>query len=188
MKYFKKLIGEKVYLSPICLEDAMQYCEWLNDLEVSKHLLIFNRQLNLEREQTILEEMQKNDEQVFGIITREDDKLIGNCSLFRINERHRKGEVGIFIGDKSYWNKGYGTEALGLLCDYGFNILNLNNIMLEVFDFNERAINCYRKIGFKLIGKRRQAIFIGGRVVDELYMDLLAEEFQSPYINKIFGW
>lgn len=183
MKYFKKLIGKKVYLSPINVEDAEQYCQWLNDFEVAQNLLIFDQQLSLEKEKVILNNMQKNDAQVFSIVDLKTDKLLGNCSIFRINLRNRKAEVGIFIGNKEFWNKGYGTEALSLLVDYGFNILNLNNIMLEVFDFNQRAFKAYQKVGFKLIGKRREAIILAGKKHDEIYMDILAEEFKSPFIK-----
>ena len=58
---------------------------------------------------------------------------------------NRVGEVGIFIGNKNYWNGGYGYEALSLLLDFGFNILNLNNINLRVYSYNNHAINCYKK-------------------------------------------
>ena len=64
-----------------------------------------------------------------------------------------------------------------MLLDYSFNILNLNNIMLNVYAFNTRAIRCYRKIGFKEIGRRRQARRIQGKSYDIIYMDILAEEF-----------
>ena len=186
MKYFKKLIGNKVYLSPISVEDAEQYCIWLNDLEISNNLLIFDQQLSLEREKLILLNMIKSSAQIFAIIDANNDKLIGNCSLFRISERNRKAEVGIFIGDKDHLNKGYGTEALSLLIDYGFNILNLNNIMLEVFSYNKRAIHSYKKIGFKEIGRRREARIIAGEKFDEIYMDILANEFESPFIKSYF--
>ncbi|MCF7815351.1 MAG: GNAT family N-acetyltransferase, partial [Candidatus Cloacimonetes bacterium] len=92
---------------------------------------------------------------------------------------------GIFIGNKNYWGKGYGSEALSLLLDYGFNILNLNNIMLETFSFNERALKSYKKVGFKEIGRRRQAIIMGGKKYDEILLDILAEDFESPFIKKI---
>jgi len=184
MKYFKKLIGKRCYLSPINVEDAEQYCLWLNDLEVARTLLIFDQQLSLEREKLILQDMIKNHAKVFAIVDLESDKLLGNCSLFRINERNRKAEVGIFIGDKDYWNKGYGSEALSLLIDYGFNILNLNNIMLEVFSYNERAISSYKKVGFREIGRRREAIIIAGEKHDEIYMDILAHEFKSVFIKN----
>jgi len=184
MNYFKKLVGKKCYLSPINIEDAEKYCEWLNDLEVSINLLTFSQQLSLERERNILNDMVKNNSLIFAIIDSDSDKLIGNCSIFRVNHLNRKAEVGIFIGDKQFWSKGYGTEALSLLIDYGFNILNLNNIMLEVFSYNERAIKCYNKVGFKEIGRRREALIRAGNKYDEIYMDILAAEFKSIYIKK----
>ncbi len=184
MKYFKKLIGTKCYLSPINIEDAEKYCDWLNDLEVGINLLTFSQQLSLEREKNILEDMVKNNSLIFAIIESDSDKLIGNCSIFSVSQLNRKAEVGIFIGDKHFWGKGYGTEALSLLVDYGFNILNLNSILLEVFSYNDRAIKCYKKVGFKEIGRRREALIRAGKKYDEIYMDILAAEFKSIYINK----
>lgn len=185
MRYFKKLIGKNCYLSPISVEDAEKYCQWLNDFEVGANLLTFRQQLSLERERTILQDMVKNQAQVFGIINSENDELIGNCSIFSVNQHNRKAEVGIFIGDKNYWDHGYGSEALSLLLDYGFNILNLNNLMLEVFNFNKRAIECYKKVGFQIIGRRREAFIRAGEKYDEIFMDILASEFESVYIQKI---
>lgn len=186
MKYYKKLVGEKVYLSPITTEDAPQYCQWLNDLEVASNLIIFNQQLTVQRERMILDDIQQNNAQMFAIVDAAEDKLIGNCSLFKINKDHRKCEIGIFIGDKNYWGRGYGTEAMRLLVDYGFNILNMHNILLEVHGFNQRAINCYRKVGFKEIGRRREALFFAGRAWDEILMDIIATDFESPFINAFF--
>jgi RimJ/RimL family protein N-acetyltransferase len=88
------------------------------------------------------------------------------------------------IGDKNYWNQGYGQEATRLLLDYGFNLLNLNSIMLGVFSFNQRAIKAYRRVGFREIGLRRQARIINGQKYDVLEMDILAEEFTPLYIHK----
>ena len=85
-------------------------------------------------------------------------------------------EVGLFIGDEENRNKGYGAEALNLLLDYCFDYLNVNNVMLKVFSFNERAINCYRKLGFKEIGRRRQSYYLKGKFYDQVFMDILKSE------------
>ncbi len=106
----------------------------------------------------------------------EDDKLIGNCSIHEIDQLRQCAEVGLFIGDEENRNKGYGKEVLNLLLNYGFDYLNLNNIMLKVFSFNERAINCYKKVGFKEIGRRRQSYYLKGKFYDTVYMDILREE------------
>jgi RimJ/RimL family protein N-acetyltransferase len=102
-----------------------------------------------------------------------------------INHINGTAMFGIVIGEKEYWSKGFGTEATKLILDYGFNILNLHNIMLGVFDFNKRAIASYKKIGFKEIGKRRGDRLIAGKRYDTIFMDILAEEFESPFIKKV---
>ena len=147
-------------------------------------MLIFRQQLTEIKERQILANMSERQAHLFGIVDKETDKLIGNCGLNAINTLHRKASFGIFIGDQNYWNKGFGTEATKLVLDYAFNILNLHNIQLEVFSFNKRAINSYQKAGFKTIGRRREAIILAGEKYDEIYMDILADEFESIYIKS----
>jgi len=86
------------------------------------------------------------------------------------------------IGEKSEWSKGYGQDALRLLLDYGFNILNLSSIELVVHEDNARAIRCYEKLGFKMMGRQREAKINGTRKIDVLLMDILASEFESPVV------
>ena len=101
-----------------------------------------------------------------------------------INSINRTATLGIFIGDKNFRGNGYGTEAIRLLLDYGFNYMNLNNIKLDVMEFNERAIKCYKKCGFKEYGRRRKCRFINGKYYDSIEMDILAEEFEGNYIKN----
>lgn len=174
MKYYKKLVGHKVYLSPICLEDAETYTKWLNDLSVTEKLGTSSNMISVCGEQ---EWINKNSQRtIFAIIKTENDELIGNCGFNNVNQIHQCAEVGIFIGDEENRNNGYGSEAMSLLIDFGFNHLNLNNIMLKVFAFNEHAINCYKKAGFKEIGRRRQAYYLRGKYHDEIFMDIIRSD------------
>ena len=109
----------------------------------------------------------------------EDDKLLGNCGFHAIELIRQCADVGLFIGDEENRSKGYGQDVLNLLLDYGFNYMNLNNIMLKVFSFNERAINCYIKVGFKEIGRRRKSYYLKGKFYDEVFMDILREEYKN---------
>ncbi|MDP8267193.1 MAG: GNAT family protein [Candidatus Tenebribacter davisii] len=185
MKYFKKVIGGKCYLSPINIEDAERYSEWLNNIDITKFLAITHHQISEMKEKEILTEMIKQGSQIFAIVDLNTNNLIGNCSLFDINHRKNKAELGIFIGDKNYLGKGFGTEAIKLILDYGFNILNLHNIMLSVYSYNQRAIAAYTKAGFKEFGRRRDAHTIAGKRYDEIYMDILDDEFESIYFKGI---
>lgn len=175
MKYYKKLAGEKIYLSPMNIEDAEIYVKWLNDFNVTDGLGTSNKITTLEAEKEWI--LQNSNQYQLAIIRLEDNKLIGNCGFHGIDQLRQCADVGLFIGDEENRNKGYGQEALNLLLDYGFNYLNFNNIMLRVFAFNERAINCYKKAGFKEIGRRRKAYYLKGKFHDEVFMDILREEY-----------
>ena len=183
MKYFKKLLGEKIYLSPRSTEDVEKFTEWLNDFETTDYIGRSGALVTIESEKEYLEKHTK-DEATFGIIELKTDKLLGSIGLENIDYISRKATLGIFIGKKEKRNKGYGTEAIKLILDYGFNYLNLNNIKLDVLSFNERAITCYKKCGFKEYGRRRKSEFVNGKYYDKISMDILKEEFTQSYIKN----
>lgn len=185
MPYYKKLAGKKCYLSPCRPEDAERWAEWFNDLAVTIPLGDeAYASSTLEGEQETITSIIKSRDHVFSIVDVETNTLIGRCLLFGINRVDRTAMFGIVIGEKSYWGRGYGQEATRLMLDYAFNLLNLNSIMLGVFTFNAQAISCYLNVGFKEIGRRRQARIIGGKKYDAILMDILAEEFTSEYVSN----
>lgn len=183
--YFKKITGKRIYLSPRGAEDYLKFTEWLNDMEVTRGLLTSHMVYTAEAEKRYLESDLGPEERSFAIIDMETDKIIGTCGLMNIDFINRHAELGIFIGDKDYWNDGYGTEAINLLLDFGFNILNLHSTMLKVYSFNDRAINCYKKVGFKEVGRLREYKIILGNKYDEVIMDILSCEFKSDVISNI---
>ncbi len=183
MSHYAKLSGERCYLSPVTPDDAALWARWLNDLAVALPLGDeAYATITLEDQRKVVDDVCSHHDHVFTIVERHTDRAIGRCMLFAINTTDRTAEVGIFIGEKDRWGQGNGTEAMRLLLDYAFNLLNLNSVMLGVFDFNERAIRSYRSLGFKEIGRRRQARIIAGRPHDVVLMDLLASEFESPVV------
>jgi RimJ/RimL family protein N-acetyltransferase len=183
MKYFKKLIGERIYLSPRNIEDVEKFTEWMNDFEVTDYTGRSGQIMSLEGEKKYLEE-NSNPEATFSIITLDNDKLIGTVGLESIDHLNRTATLGIFIGDKDYLSKGYGTEAIRLLLDYGFNYMNLHSVKLNLMSFNERALKCYKKCGFKETGKIRENKFINGKYYDTIAMDILENEFTESYIKN----
>lgn len=183
MKYFKKLVGERIYLSPRNSEDVEIFTKWLNDFEVTDYIGRSATVMTLDAEKRYLENPE-HDSICFAIIDLGKDEMIGTVSIENINYTHRTGILGIFIGKDEYRSNGYGTEAIRLILDYVFNYVNLNSIKLDVFSCNERAINCYKKCGFKEAGRWRNSKYINGKYYDTILMDILAEEFKESYIKN----
>lgn len=186
MPHYRKLVGSKCYLSPLTPEDAERSAQWDNDLEVALPLGDEAwTPTTAEETREGLEDAGRHHAHLFGIVDKTSDELIGRCVLFQIDAVNRSAMMGIVIGEKGYWGKGYGRDAIRLLLDYAFNLLNLNSVMLRTFSFNERALRCYRAVGFREIGRRRQARIVGDRRHDVVFMDILAEEFASPVVQGL---
>jgi len=122
----------------------------------------------------------------FAIRAREDDRLLGQIDLAVTSWGSRDAFVGIGIGEREFWGQGYGTDAMNLTLRYAFTELNLRRVTLNVFEFNDRAIRFYERIGFRLEGRQRQAIIREGRRWDILYMGILREEWSKTYGNDIY--
>lgn len=178
MRYFEKLSGERIYLSPINMEDLQQYTKWINDKAVSGFLGLHHQVNGLQQEQKVLAQM-VGEPYHFAIVLRDGDALLGNASLMDVQHINRRATLGIFIGEEAYRGKGYGTEAIRLLLDFGFQTLNLHNINLYVHADNARGIACYYKIGFREAGRIREAVYKDGRYQDLVQMDILAQEFRD---------
>lgn len=177
MKYFKKLEGPNLFLGPMMVEDAEVFVKWLNDGEVTDGIGKTKDVTTIENEIEYLQDVTKKGDYCFSIVTKDKEQLIGTCSLMNINSVNQTAEVGILIGESSCRGKGYGKEALKIILDYGFNTLNLHNIYLGVYSFNEKAINCYKKLGFKEAGRIREAKYHNGKRYDDIKMDILKDEF-----------
>ena len=183
MAHYKRVSGKKVYLSPISTTDTDIFMSWINNPEIAHTTTFYTQFISLVQEKEIVESLAKSGN-TFSIVTQENDKIIGNCSFFNIDETNRTAEIGIIIGEKEYQSKGYGTEAVNLLIQFGFENRNYNNIYLHVYSFNERAIACYEKAGFKRQGVCREALIRGNKKYDRLYMDILADEYFCKKITR----
>lgn len=183
MKYFKKLVGDRIYLSPRNPEDYEKFTEWLNDFDTTDYVGRSAFLCTIPGEKEYLES-NNNPEATFSIVTLDEDKMIGSISLEDINNVNRTATLGIFIGDKDYRSQGYGTEAIRLILEFGFKYKNLHNINLDLMSFNERAYKCYQKCGFKEYGRRRNCRFINGKYYDQISMDILENEFEGDFIRN----
>jgi RimJ/RimL family protein N-acetyltransferase len=174
------LIGAKIYLRPLEREDAPLFVPWLNDAEVTRTLALFSRPINLQAELAFLENVYKSEHEVtFGIAVKETDALIGGTGLSQIDFKNCHASFGIFIGEKSEWGKGYGTEATALVTGYAFETLNMHRVWLHVYEYNERGIRAYERVGFQREGLLRQDRYHEGRYWDTIVMGILREEWEA---------
>jgi RimJ/RimL family protein N-acetyltransferase len=125
-----------------------------------------------------LDEQQSN-QHWFTIRALADHKLIGDIGLFVSDWSGRDAFVGLGIGERDFWGRGYGTDAMNLILRYAFMEVNLRRVTLTVFEFNPRAIRSYEKVGFHHEGRQRKLLHREGRRYDELFMGILREEWSE---------
>jgi RimJ/RimL family protein N-acetyltransferase len=113
----------------------------------------------------------------FMVVTQVENKKIGEIEIDGINHISGNGWLGIGIGERNYWGKGYGSEAITLILDFAFLWLNLHRVSLDVFEYNTRGVRAYEKLGFKLEGRKRGALLRDGQRWDLLYMGILKDEW-----------
>ena len=176
--------GTRVVLTPACREEVPTYLRWITDPELNVFLLDYGKVSTLEQEYAWYDNIvaKAGDHHLVQLAIRlvDDQKLIGTCSLNDINHREGTAEVAILIGEKEYLGQGYGSEALYLLCRYGFDKLNLHSILLRHLSINARGDKAYRKIGFREFGCFRESVVRDRVRYDMVYMDLLESELRNP--------
>ncbi len=179
------IAGEKVAMGPIRRDLTHLFQMWSNDFEVRRFMGPM-RPTSLESIEDMYASIRKDENQsYFTVYEKSELRPIGNAGLADINHAHRTAEFFIMIGDKESWGKGYGTEVTRLVLEYGFACLGLHNIFLWVFATNERGIRAYRRAGFRMAGRWRQAKRRGDRAYDLVLMECLATEFQGGALSYL---
>jgi RimJ/RimL family protein N-acetyltransferase len=177
------LEGEKVYLRPIGLDDTDLYFRMLFHPEERR---LTGTQKSFTREQIyryIEGKSQDPGSLLLLIALRETDEVIGDIALQSIDSYNRNANIRIAVMQQ-YQGKGYGSEAMKLMLDYGFGIVNLHRIELNVFSYNERAIHVYEKLGFKKEGVQREALYYDHAYHDSIIMSILEDEFRAIHRKK----
>ncbi len=173
----------RLRLRAITPDDLAPFWRWVNDPEVHQFVTTI-WPLSPQDEEDWLRQVRQRPlwERPLVIETQAEGRWvpIGNIALVRIEWRHRWDELGIMIGEKAFWGRGYGTEAVQAMTGIAFDILNLHRVQLEVYDFNLRARRAYEKAGLRLEGRRREAIFYRGGYHDSLLMAVLRREWTPP--------
>jgi len=160
---------------------AKQEAQWLGNSEYSR-LLDWEpaRRASAKTVQKWIEKQCENVSSIFfSIRTLADDRLIGGIGLDGIYWTHGDCFVGIGIGNREDWGKGYGTDAMKIILRYAFIELNLHRVSLDVFEYNPRGVRSYEKAGFVVEGRQRGVILREGRRWDMIFMGILREEWEQ---------
>lgn len=174
--------GKMVRLRPYRKEDIPRILELINDEEIKALLTpgipfpyTFEDEVKWMDSLTAMSSGTYN----FAIETLSEGHYIGGCGINTVDWKNSVVEVGIFIGDKAYLSKGYGTDAMRTLIAFIFDEMNIRKVKLNVYSFNPRAIRSYEKLGFTLEGVLRKELFRAGEYHDIHVMGLFREEWRN---------
>jgi len=173
----KYLKGNKVILREGCEKDLFYLHNWYNDKELNKLAGWTEGKLGTTQLRMNLLKGFGYDPMNLVIETIDEGKPIGTIQLYDFNEIDQSCKLGIRIGDRDYWGKSYGEDAIKTLLKYAFYELDIFRVSLKLYEYNERASKCYLKCGFKYEGRTRKSAFIDGTFYDEILMGALKSEF-----------
>ena len=184
MKQEKRIVflkGKKVILRPLRKSTDIEHTlRWINDPEIRQYLTTFLPISEQKEEAWFDGLLERENDLVFAIETLDgitDGTFIGTMALNHINWKDRVAVTGALIGEKSYWNSGYGTDAKMILLDYAFNTLNLRKICSSVLEFNKRSLRYNLRCGYKIEGRKRKQIFKNGKYWDEIILGVFQKEW-----------
>lgn len=172
--------GEKIMLREYQENDLAHMMDWINDPTIVKFLSDrFLYPQSRRQVENFLNETMKDDWTGFVISDRETGDYRGQIDFVNVDQKNGCAEVAIVIGDTNNISKGIGTEAMKLMMEFGFKNLRLKRIELSCWDYNERAINLYNKLGFTEEGRKRKNRYYDGKYHDEVFFGILREEWKE---------
>lgn len=176
------LNGKRVRLTPLQLENIHRHFEWNNDPELNR----LDSEIPFVRE-SFGDFKERFEELVFRPSYRvrdfeihtEEGSLIGVAYIMNLSPHNRHCLIGITIGDRDYWGKHYGREALEVLLDYCFNELQLHRVSTETFEYNTSWKKLVIEAGFHQEGTERDYLFRDGQFWDKEVFSLLEPEYRK---------
>lgn len=175
----------RVYLRAFEPEDYKTSIKWRNDDEIWNQLGGVKYFVSEAYEKKWVEEAIFDPKVIrLAVCLKESNQYIGNVYILDINERDRKGNSHILIGEREYWGKGYATEAYELLLDYAFNERAFHRIGAHVLEENAASIALHKKCGFSQDGIFRKATFKNGKWQNQIIFSILDEEYFDKFNKK----
>lgn len=161
------LVGKKLYLRVLTPEDINEkYLSWLNDAECVKfmrHRVFPSTFKSLEE---FINSRQAPNSMTLAIIDKKTNKHIGNIGLTSIDFINRRAELGMLMGDKSFWNKGYMSEAFDLVAEHAFGKMNIHKLYAGTESDNAASVALFKKKGWQVEGTLKKETYRDGRYID----------------------
>jgi RimJ/RimL family protein N-acetyltransferase len=180
--------GERVALGPLRHDLLPLYTHWRNDFTATRTLDFNPAPFTAEEREAWYARSAMDSHSVrFTVYERDTMRPIGLASLHDVDFQHGTAGLGLMIGEAEARGQGFGTETTRLLLDYAFTILGLHNVMLRVYAYNPGGIRAYQKAGFREFGRRAGSRMFLGQRWDEIYMECLDSEFESPVLARLLA-
>ena len=178
---------ERIFLRETLLSDVNdEYVSWMNDYDVTKYMEARFRKHTKDSVTDYVGSIVKKENSVLlAIIAKDCNKHIGNIKLGPINEEHGFAILGVMIGDKNYWGKGYGPEAIRLAVEYAFNNLGLRKINADVYENNTGSIRAFQKSGFQEEGRKKKQYLSDGQWVDAVCFSINRDEMPEYQRKRV---
>lgn len=175
--------GQLVYLRPVTKDQLDNLREWLGDPSLMRSIAAHGLPAaNVELEKWYMELFSLVNVRTLAILTH-DHVLIGVVALGNISEHSRSAQLFIAIGDRSYWGRGFGPDAIKTLVRYAFLDMNLQCIWAQIPEFNQRALRAFEKCGFEREGLLRNRFFSQGRYWGVVAASVLRDAAPQPALD-----
>ena len=189
MEIKQSIHGKNVYLRSLDKDGVTkEYLGWLSDEKTNQYLEVrFNPPATLDELHDFIQIVNNSEDSLMlGIFLNKSQKHIGNIKLGSINWSHRVGQIGVLIGDSIEWGKGYASEAIDLITDYGFKKLNLAKINAYCYASNEGSKHAFLKVGYAVEGMQYSQWDVGGIRQDGILLGRInpSHQITAGFLNK----
>ncbi len=168
-----KIVGQRIYLKILSPDDVTEaYLSWMHDSEVLQYLESKFRSQTMDSLRNFVQAVNDSPTDfMFGMFLSDSNQHIGNIKIGDITFLHRRGDVGLIIGEKTAWGKGYATEAIELVTRYAFEELNLNKLTAGMYKVNQGSYKAFIKAGYRDVGTYTKHMFFKGKYIDSLLLE-----------------
>ncbi|MFH1873170.1 MAG: GNAT family protein [Pseudomonadota bacterium] len=177
-----QITGQRIFLRQLGEENVGEdYLGWMQDPLVTRYLESRDQTQTLDTLRAFVRNLNSSPrDYLFGIFLVQGDEHIGNIKIGSIREPHRSADLGLIVGRRSAWGKGYGTEAIALATRHAFEQLGLNKLWAGMYAENLGSYRAFIKAGYREVGRFRQHILFDGRYIDSILVEKCRNEASLP--------